>query len=602
MREELFTAFERLTRWDDLRARGADGAGLPLPLVREYVAGQLEKLEGSRGEYLVGGVTLAALQPMRPVPFAILYVVGLGEDLFPGSNALSSFDLRGAGRLPGDIRPAEHGLYEFLETIVAARQKLYLLYNNLDLQRDQALQPSVPVQQLQDFLSEHVLKEAFQAVTMPLQGSDDAFFCEEMQPAYQDVLVQYRDVDRLLAFRAAAREQRWTPDLNQQAELAERCQALAVDFAVSAEAGLGETGPVTVSLSELKRFLQLPAQEALRRHLRVDEEEEPELEDDEPLVTPPEPGNFMIRQTLQYLVRRACQGQLDEALAGWTDHFRQVYADARLRSRVPEDAFGEIDQDSLRRDLSERIQASGRLEEFLRERAGLTVCGPLLIGESVIPIGARYRFPALCLEGEGRTIRVVGSTPFAWCGERRFEILLITNAKGMKPAEVSPYLFEPVLLYLTLLANTEPGAKGVSPQRWLAPRDLHVHVSYREGIQTWTYPAGTITEAEAKDYLVALTQDLLCAEEFDLLPFDVIVKTPELSRAYYEEGTALPAEQYRMLLEEHVAEARENSFRFNPIPLLVDMIGARVPADALAKVRRRFRVLDRGPARGRKPR
>jgi hypothetical protein len=70
----------------------------PLPLVREYVLGQLEKLEGSRGEYLVGGVTLAALQPMRPVPFQIVYVLGLGEDLFPGSNAQSSFDLRGAGR------------------------------------------------------------------------------------------------------------------------------------------------------------------------------------------------------------------------------------------------------------------------------------------------------------------------------------------------------------------------------------------------------------------------------------------------------------------------------------------------------------------------
>ena len=599
VREELLAAFDRLTRWDHLRPPGAPGHGLPLPLVREYVHGQLEKLEGSRGEYLVGGVTLSALQPMRPVPFQILYVLGLGEDLFPGSNALTTFDLRGAGRLPGDIRPAEHGLYEFLETVTAARQKLYLLYNNFELQRDQPLQPAVPLQQLQDFLSEHVLKERFQSVTMPLQGSDDAFYCEEKQPSYQDVLVQYRDVERLLAFMTAEREQRWAPDLNQQAELAERRQALEVDFVVSAETKPAEAAPHTVALTELKRFLLLPAQESLRRHLRVDEEEEPELEDDEPLVTAPEPGNFMIRQTLQHLVQRACQGELEQALTGWLDHFRQVYADARLRCRVPEDAFGEIDQNALRLDLHERIHGQGKVEEFLRERARLTVCGPLLIGESAVPIGARYRFPALCLPSaaDGRQVRVVGSMSFAWCGERRFEVLLITNAKGMKPAELSAYLFEPVLLYLTLLANEAPGAKGVSPQAWLAPRDFHVHVAHREGIQTWSYPAGSIAPKEAHTYLVELTRDLLNAEAFDLLPFDVIVKTPELSKAYAEEGTPLPAEQYRQLVEENVAEARENSFRFQPIPLLVDMIRAQVPEDALAKVRRRFRILERGPAR-----
>jgi hypothetical protein len=535
---------------------------------------------------------------MRPVPFHLLYVLGLGEDLFPGSNALSSFDLRGAGRIPGDIRPAEHALYEFLETLLAARNKLYLLYNHLDLQRDQRLQPAVPLQQLQDFLSEHILKEPFQTVTMPLQGSDDAFFCPEKQPAYQDVFVQYRDVDRLLAFTAAEREQRWTPNLNQQAELAEQRQALAVDFVVSTETRAAEVAAITISLTELKRFLQLPAQEALRRHLRVDEDEEPELEDDEPLVTPPEPGNFMIRQTLQHLVQRACQGELEQALADWGDHFRQVYAAARLRCRVPEDAFGEIDQNVLRCELHERIHGEGKIEEFLREHARLTVCGPLLIGESAIPVGARYRFPALCLQREtGPAIRVVGSTPFAWCGERRFEVLLITNAKAIKPAELSAYLFEPMLLYLTLLANPEPGAKGVSPQTWLAPRDFQVHVSYREGIQTWSYPAGSIPPKEARDYLVELTRDLLNADEFDLLPFDVIVKTPELSKAYAEEGTPLPAEQYRQLVEENVAEAREGSYRFLPIPLFVEMIRAPVPADALAKVRRRFRLLDRGPAR-----
>ena len=81
--------------------------------------------------------------------------------------------------------------------------------------------------------------------------------------------MQYRDVDRLLALAAAEREQRWVPDLHQQAELAERRQALQVDFAVSADPCPPDAATCTVTLTELRRFLYLPAQESLRRHLGV---------------------------------------------------------------------------------------------------------------------------------------------------------------------------------------------------------------------------------------------------------------------------------------------------------------------------------------------
>ena len=111
VRTELSASIETLASWDAMHDAGRKGGGLPLALVREYVQSQLVVLEGNRGEYLIGGVTVSALQPMRPVPFEIIYVVGMGEALFPGSNALSSFDLRGAARLPGDVRPAEARLY-----------------------------------------------------------------------------------------------------------------------------------------------------------------------------------------------------------------------------------------------------------------------------------------------------------------------------------------------------------------------------------------------------------------------------------------------------------------------------------------------------------
>ena len=57
-------------------------------------------------------------------------------------------DLRTLQHCPGDIRPAEQNRYLFLETLLAARDKIYLLYTNLDVQRDQELHPCVPLAQL----------------------------------------------------------------------------------------------------------------------------------------------------------------------------------------------------------------------------------------------------------------------------------------------------------------------------------------------------------------------------------------------------------------------------------------------------------------------
>src|SRR5439155_16814973 len=132
----------------------------------------------------------------------IIYVLGLGEDIFPGSNTLSSFDLRGHKRLPGDVRPAEYARFLFLETLLAAKHKIYLLYNNRDLQKDQELLPAVPLVQLQRYLSEHVLAESFAEVQTPLHdhGPEGLSLAPSVQ---HDVGLYVSETDRLLALAQA---------------------------------------------------------------------------------------------------------------------------------------------------------------------------------------------------------------------------------------------------------------------------------------------------------------------------------------------------------------------------------------------------------------
>jgi exodeoxyribonuclease V gamma subunit len=609
VRVALLAAFERLELWDHLHDRGDRAPGLPLALVREYVRSQLVDLEGNKGEYLVGGVTIAELQPMRPVPFAIVYIVGLSEDLFPGGNQLSTFDLRGPFRQPGDIRPAEDRQYQFLEAVLAAQRKLYLIHNNLDVQKDQPLQPAVPLQQLQRYLK-GIVRHDFQAVSMPMHNTDERFYRDDPAMRWQDVLVQYRDADRYLAYLTAQKEQRLDLDLNQQAELEEKRQQMQADFMIVADPAVPIPKTTTVSVSELKRFLQFPAKESMRRHLHVDEAEETTRNDDEPLVTAADAAFQLLRQSLQQLVMQAGAQGADVALASWQDRFAATYTDSRLRSQVPEEAFGEIDRATLQRELNERIQGQGQLEAFLRNQAPYTFCGPVLLGESSVPLGARLRFPALLLRpgkelpaDAPQEIRVVGSTNFAWHSDRVWQVLVVSQSRKIDANDLHASMLEPVLLFFAMLACDEINLDGVSPRKWLEKRDFVLSVAHREGIATWTYPAGSVTPKEAVDYFVALTADYLDPTRFDLLPLEILGKSLEMKKAYQADTDVQLSEiAYQQLIEDVLAEERDNAFNGFKIPLLVDMVQAQVPADALQRVRRWFRLIDRGPARVRQQR
>src|SRR5262249_42174357 len=133
-----------------------------------------------------------------PVPFRIIYLLGMGEGSFPGTHLISTLDLRGQERCTGDIRLPESNRFLLLEAALAARQKLYLLYNSRDLQKDQQLYPCSLVNQLRRYLDEHILQESFQVTEVPLHGSDPKFL---EQPADEDVVVNYNLPERLLALK-----------------------------------------------------------------------------------------------------------------------------------------------------------------------------------------------------------------------------------------------------------------------------------------------------------------------------------------------------------------------------------------------------------------
>ncbi len=116
----------------------------------------LAELSGGRGRYLAEGVVVSSFLPMRAIPFKVVFLLGLGEGLFPAAGRRDALDLRAAKRRAGDVDPSERDRYMFLETLLCTRQKLYLSYIRRDEQTGDPLQPSAVVQELL-----HILKNGY---------------------------------------------------------------------------------------------------------------------------------------------------------------------------------------------------------------------------------------------------------------------------------------------------------------------------------------------------------------------------------------------------------------------------------------------------------
>ena len=185
--------------------------------VEEFVGG----MKSARSGYLTHGVTIASLQPMRPVPFRTIFVLGMGEGCFPGRESASTLDMRGAKRGLGDASSPVQNRYLFLETLMAARDRLVISYQSLDTQKDAKLFPSGTVGELEKFLEDAVLAdgEPFHEIPVPLLERGEEGDCPLADPVgeidwqgyWAGIVQTYSDDARRLAMRIADGQRRKDP-------------------------------------------------------------------------------------------------------------------------------------------------------------------------------------------------------------------------------------------------------------------------------------------------------------------------------------------------------------------------------------------------------
>jgi exodeoxyribonuclease V gamma subunit len=111
-------------------------------------------LESAGNEcFITHGITFCALVPMRSVPFKMVALLGMNDGDFPRQDQRHSLDKMAADSRKGDRSRRDEDRYLFLESILAARQRLYISYIGQSVQDNSSLPPSVVVSELLDYLS-----------------------------------------------------------------------------------------------------------------------------------------------------------------------------------------------------------------------------------------------------------------------------------------------------------------------------------------------------------------------------------------------------------------------------------------------------------------
>ncbi len=127
---------------------------IPLPVIRDWLRDGFSRPEPGR-QFLLGQVSFCSMIPMRSVPFRIIAVLGLNTGEFPRQRPPRGFDLM-ARETPraGDRSRRGDDRYLFLETLISAREKLYLSYQGKDVKTNLLREPSLVLKELMDYLQQ----------------------------------------------------------------------------------------------------------------------------------------------------------------------------------------------------------------------------------------------------------------------------------------------------------------------------------------------------------------------------------------------------------------------------------------------------------------
>ena len=267
---------------ETLEVEGLAAPRLGYPAILELALGLLEGLK-TEAAHLGQGVMVATHAPMRALPFQGLFLMGLGEGVFPGPEVRNALDLREGHRRAGDVSRPEQDRYLFLENLLCARRQVHFSFVRRDASDGAALEPSPLLRDLEDWITALTGAAGWQTLVQrpPVDRHDAQSFQAEARPEFSPAAFSEAQA---AAQGPALRH--WVQGLARAQEVRRMLTARGLQLPELGPGGLPER--LRISFPQLRKWLCCPLQggTAVRLGLRgpLGDEDETQVSE-EPLAT-----------------------------------------------------------------------------------------------------------------------------------------------------------------------------------------------------------------------------------------------------------------------------------------------------------------------------
>jgi len=138
---------------DEIEAASTFDEKIDLSIVKWHLESQLDK-EGFGYGFISSGITFCAMLPMRSIPSRIICLLGMNSGAYPRQSKPLGFDLIAKDPRPGDRSRRNDDRYLFLESILSAREKLYISYVGQSIRDNTSIPPSVLISEMSDYIQQ----------------------------------------------------------------------------------------------------------------------------------------------------------------------------------------------------------------------------------------------------------------------------------------------------------------------------------------------------------------------------------------------------------------------------------------------------------------
>lgn len=539
-----------------------------------------------RGRYLTGGITISAMTPMKPIPFKVVYIMGLGEKNFPRHSDKSTLDLRNAKKLQGDLTNSENDSYLFLELLTATRSKLYLSYVSHDLAKDQEQYPSPVLTQLLrevkkwcntfQIVQTDILWESRSNLQIPLDiisnqsAANDIFGChndkrrkigyaylssnEEKTANHKKVDTQYPKISYIELCKKLFNDttkNKILPEIT-----AEQLQRNLNSFE-ELKINVTPKNLTEISLHNLELFLKNPAEERIRNTLLISRDVDFLKKDsryDREYEDFAGEDSYYALSTVEELHWQYLCGK------NYSDYKQQKFHNAQVGGCFPEAVFGEL----LNEKYSELIDSSfsslkAKSEEIIEQLGKIAYAGTICF-----QAGKETKW--LLLNAYLRNIPLIGKWKYCLVSEEKQTIALILPGIQKNNSYCLLKLLKAYLFAGFLMSHKKASDFTVK---------IFWFVDSEKG--SLSFEAKRTSTVE---FLNTIINEYCMDCDYDLLPLEAVFK---------KMPTTIDNNGYANTLENEIKTSSYNIASIaEKFPVSLQLSNPQVPQDARDKVLRRF--------------